>query len=389
MGIDAAIDAAKQRLAEGKPLLPQADGPPPPTSPAEQPAGGEPPAPVVDDQGRAHDPATGQFVEKPKEGEEPKPGDAPKAGEEPAPAPEPVVIELPGRRPTDAPHAIAVDPADTATIERLNQLVNAAALGVKARDTLAQARDDRAKATELVESIEYDPLSLLREKLTPEMQRGVALAILMDDANFDAIRGDLEAALRNDTARRELRVTLKEQNDDARTALKQRVEGRRAAIEAANVAISAVTAMTPEDFTEENAEAFLRDAVRDLEDHFYSTGKKPTSAEIPGILAHRLRVYGIDAAQATARLNNGNRPLHAPAIVRPAAKAPTPPVPPKPKTAAELAAADAARRAAAAVPTPGAAVPPAGTVMPKGLTIQQAAEYARKHGLSTLVGANR
>lgn len=387
VGIEATIAAARERIAEGKPLIPEA---PAPAEGAPAPAEGAP-APVVDEKGRVHDPSTGQFVEKPKDGE---PAAAPGEAEAAPPA-EPVVIELPGRRPTDTPHAITVDPTDTATIERLNQLVNAAGLGAKARDTLQAAREERVKASELIETIEYDPLAVLREKLSPEMQRGVALALLFSDDHFEAVRADLATALDNDAARRELRVSLKEQNDDARAALKQRTEGRRAALEAANVAVNAVTAMTPDDFTEENAEAFLRDAVRDLEDHFYATGKKPAAADIPGILAHRLRVYGIDATQAAAHLANGSgsgvRPQGAPAraTVRSAAVAPTPPVSPKPKTAAELTAADRARRAAAAVPSPGAAVPPAGTVMPKGMTIQQAADFARKHGLMAVVGARK
>lgn len=313
------------------------------------------------------------------EGEEPAPEaepepETPESEEEPEP--ELIRVALPARRADEPPVEIEVNDPEVA--ERLRQLNNGFLRGEEVRSQREAIQKEQGELAAVRDQAAFDPVGFVLDSLPEALRPDVALQLLANpqvweqvaehvESLFDQGRAEVLRA-KLDARRYQLREELRSQRD-ARTNLQRQVETIQ----------QAVTALVPESWDEDRRQLFLNDCLTDLGRWVRQMGASAVdAAQIPALLASRLRSVGLDpvtaADQMHRRLANGGAP--APTAPANGALAPTTPAAgasrrpvvtarlasggPAAKgqpTGAELVAADAKRRQAAAAAPAGAVAP--------------------------------
>lgn len=377
----------------------------------------------LSDLGPAAKPATprtesGQFAKKDAEGSTPRPSpldaptpaaaDAPPApanaetppaapldgdpgdeqqGEVPAaPAAEEIdnpdlVVGLPPRR--DGEPALEIAAPDRETAEALRRLVNGYARREAIEQQQAQLADQAERYTQIQEQIQIDPVGYLTGAVPAEVQADVALSLLTQPDIWERVRDTVlsfdDESTFNLTAA-EARARRLELRDQLRTAVQQRhvVQENAAQVK------QAVASLVPQTMSDEQAEAFYRDALRDLREHAERNGLRTLNVEdVPLLLARRMRMSGIDPMAAASRLAAPQDPTTTgtPARTPPTRQgAPASGSAPSQRTGAQFRQASVARKAAAVTPAGGAGAPAATPLAPPpGQSIAERIEWSRKH----------
>jgi hypothetical protein len=373
--IEAALAAARANLEAGRPLIPTPTSAPAPAPAAEAPPpeAEAPPAPEA---------------EKPPEGEEappppPEGEEAPPEGEEtPEEAPSPdLVVELPGRRPGDDPFEIVVD--DVQTAERLRQMVNSAMRRDQYNEAMAEVERSQAELRAVEEQITLDPAGFILDHLPEDTQIEVAMSILTKSDIWERLQADVTAF--DDPDRLELaRARLESQRYKKREERKALNEETKAAQKNATEIKRALTKLVPANLTEEQEELFLQDALQAVQKHVLRTNvRRLEVADLPLVLAARLRAYGVDPTSAAAKLaedtapENEGRDSQVPqsAQNRQRAKAQM--------TGKQFRDAQEKKKAVAAMTPPSASTPAGIRTPPPGQNLQQRMEWAKQHGMTT------
>lgn len=374
--IEAALAQARANLEAGRPLVrpsePAAETPPPPaeeTPPAaeETPPEGETPPP----EGETPPEPEGE-AEAPPEGEE-KP-----EGEETPPE---LVVELPGRRPGDQPFEIVVD--DVQTAERLRQMVNSSMRREQYNEAMQEVERSQAELRAVEEQISVDPAGFILDHLPEETQIEVAMSILTKPEVWERLQGDVTAF--DDPDRLELaRARLESQRYKKREERKALNEETKAAQKNAAEIKKALTKLVPDNLTEEQEELFLQDALQAVQQHVLRTNARRLEvADLPLVLAARLRAYGVDPTTAAGKLaeqsadgDEPKRDTQVPASTQnKRAKAQM--------TGKQFREAQEKKKAVAAMTPPSASTPAGIRTPPPGQNLQQRMEWLRQHGITT------
>lgn len=372
---DAIADAvAGRRAAQTQPAAPELVRPKPtiPTK-AEDAPGFRPPA---DPEGaplpEGEDPNS-----PPLEGEDP---DAPPVEGEDPDAVEWEKIPLPGRRPGEPDLMLEIDPSDTETIQRVQQMVNGYE---RKRDS--EARLDHAykmmdEARQFQAMIQIDPVSVVEQTLDPERQSHLALRILSNPQMWQTLAPTLQAMLSDENARSVVAAHLEAESYKLKERAQQEVKETQFAERNARDIRRAIDALCPATLPAAQRELWREDALRSVTQYVTQHNlQRLHPMDLPVVLAARLRAMGMDPQQGAALLQQtftgqSGRP----------GGSPTPTPRPQP-TAASFQRASAARRGAAAAAPGGAGAPTA--AMPKppaNMGVKDAANWARQQrGLPT------
>ncbi len=372
-GTSDAIAEARQRLADGDPIV---EDPAPPAGEgesADEPTGDEPP------------PAEGEDPPPEPTPEEAADADAAAAAAE-DPPPEVFVVTLRGLE-NRGEDQIEVEVADQETYERLSRINN----GYMTAQQIKTGQDDNAKkATDLLEvedAIAIDPTGFVLEHIPEQLRSEIAMQLLFEPVVLNQIRENL-AAGENPTslaeilespdalritqaelgkARLELRETLRSHNEDQRA---MRANGEAIATE--------IQSLIPDEITGAKRNLLFGDAVRDVKDRCDRLGlKKLDVQDVKLIVSGRFREQGIEFAQP--RANGDGQPSRAPAPSKPAAAAPA-------RTGAAFVKARTTRVAAAASAPAGAGAPAASPRPELPPTTDERLAMARKFGLRHMLG---
>lgn len=310
--------------------------------------------------------------------ETPEPdGEQPPEGE----PPEALTVELPPRRPGEAP--LVIDAGDPETAEALRRLANQAMAGEEVRAVRAAVEQEQQGLQQAREYIETDPVGFVMENLPPAMQDEIALQLLANPDVWPRVQSVLEGML--DPERRDLLVArLENRRLTMREDLRQQRESRIATQQNAQEVRAAVMDLMPDHFSPEQQGQFLRDAMTDLGRYAdQMNARRIEPAHIPALLASRMAALGLDpveraAAAANKRLRGANgTPARPGASARPAS--PSAPPGPKKVTATTFVEGQERRRKVAAVAPAGAGVPPATLPSPPpGATLKEATAFLRK-----------
>lgn len=324
---EAAINAARDRIAQGKPLV---------EKPVEGAAGDAPGAAAGSEDGSpdgsgAPDPAA---------------ADGAAGTEEPT-----FTLELPADR--DGEEAVALELADEETFNRLNRMRN----GYMTAQQVKAAKEEngrlREELTELEDMIAVDPTGFMLEHVPETVRLEVAKQLLFDPAVFKALRDTIAVAIEDPTELKVLQAQLKASRLDMRETLRtQNIE--RKAMQANGQRIAQeVDKLIPETITGSKRDLLFRDAIRDIKERCDRLGLKQVDPrDVVLIVGDRFREYGIDL-RATG--GEGARPKPAPAPgAKPAAGAGD-----GERTSQQFRDGSAARRAAAAITPAGVGAPAA------------------------------
>jgi hypothetical protein len=272
-----------------------------------------------------------------------------------APATEPTdkIVELPPLTPDGEPVRLALDDAETASL--LRTYVNAGANATE----IAAAQQEVEDTLLLMET---DPVGVIRDRMTPERRAEVAKVLMAYP--------DVREAVMNDE-RDPSQVLLE--------AEQQRAAGiKRVQVRAYARDVHAVIARMCEGLDQEAATGLYNDLVRDAAELVKANRDQPFAlADAPQLFANRLSLYGVDPADAAARLARGGlspsrgnaRSDDAAAIA--AAR----------DTGKKFTAGRAARREFSAVPGAGAGARPAKVEMPAQQGVKERIAELRKRFL--------
>jgi hypothetical protein len=279
------------------------------------------------------------------------------------------LVDLPPRRPGETPTQIEV--SDEQTAEALKRMSNGFMYATEAKAKIAEADEKIAMVNDFEVMVQADPLSIF-DNMAGDAKLNIARAMLAE--NFEALAPEIELWWRDDSERKLFRAS----NIETRNTARQNFQQKRAWDIEVRKTGQALAALVPEGTPKEVSDEFLIAAGNYLGSIADSRKSRLVSAdEVPHLLAHWIKRFGFDAPGTGAPAQNANPP--APTNAAPPV-APAAPVP----TAATVAKAQAvitARAAAKATTTVGAGASPvtATNRPPKGLTIEQAADWAMQN----------
>lgn len=330
----------------------------------EQPAGEGETATAVAEEGEGAAPAEGEG-EAGAEGEGTAEGEGEAEGEW-------ITVELPGRRPGDAPTVVDVeDPELAAEIARLNRM------GIR-REQLAIAMEDvnraREEMAQLEDALTVDPANYLVNHVRRDVQVETTLALLAQPGVYDAVNQRL-AGLEGDELRHALLQTENDRLSRQSRSTQELGERSRSRVFGREID-GALQQIVPDEMDARTSEQLYKDLRRDVAEYISTHGAQRLQVrDLPGILEWRLQQYGITPDFAAERLEDAGLP---PLPVRARAArangngAPARTQRQPARTGESVVAQADRRRAAAAVPGGGAGVPAQGAwVVPKkGLGIK-------------------
>lgn len=284
-----------------------------------------------------------------------------------------VAVELPNRNPGGEPVRIITDDPEVA--ERLKQVVN----GYGRRSELDAIEQRVTQAQQQLEqerdSIRIDPIDWIDRNLSHQEQLGVALMTILDEKNWgnEPFQELLNKLLSDPTEVRTLRAELRAARIEQRETSKELIEQERSDQRAAVQLLQAVEQVTPAELSGERRNLFIMDARRTLADYVRQHRTIVQPADVPVILAGRLRAHGVDPEEAAARLRVGNG-RRDPRDTRPAAEAGRRPLGGPARVEAHRVKMAVARVAPAGAGAPSATMP----TLPKGATLDDANKLARQ-----------
>ncbi len=368
-GTQQAIEDARQRLQDGKPLTPGTETDGEAGASAEQ-AGGE-----AEDTTAAGDKPGGEAPtgeQAAAEGEQ-------AAGEEEAK----FTVTLPGME-ERGEKPIELEAPDEETFNRLNRLQNEATIGRGVKQAQREIQRSQGELRELEDKIGIDPSGFVLEQMQEGDRTEIAMQLFFEPAVLDAIQAKLKAAgveggiadvLESPDALRTLRAELKASRLEMRDRLRQSNDQRRAMQANAERAMQEIERLIPESVTGEQRELLFRDAIRDVKERVQRLGLTQIDPEdVQLLVSARFRQMGISPAAAG---NGGSQPKPG---------APGQPAAPAGRTAEQLKQAREARRAAAAPAPAGVGAPAAKPRPDLPKTTEERIKLARKVGLRSLLG---
>lgn len=346
--VDAAVDAASGKPAEGETAVTEGDA-----------LAGF----ALDAEGRLHRPdgtyADASQIEAWNAGAAaPTPTEA-----SPAETPEPQVITLTDRNGNEK--EIEIDDPETA--EFLNTLRRDSMRSQEYQKRMAHVQEKEAQYREFEAMIETNPESVVLQHLPVDKQVSLAVALIAqhwDQLAPHLVKFDQEPATRiAESANARARMSEQERTYE------QRVQSARYATQLE----SAVSALVPATADEEMTKSFMQDAGIDLGNAIRSRNGAPIPIEeVRQVLSRRLALYGFDKTPAPAT----------PTPKRPLARsvaAPKAPAAPAKDVGAQVRRTVTAQRVAAAVPPQGAGASTVRTpLVPTSATIEQASQALRK-----------
>lgn len=376
---DAVADAiAGRRAQQTAPVAPQApEGvKPKPTIPnrADEAPGFRPPT-AFDDADAAVEEGVTPAGDAP-EGDDPD-ADAPEGGED---GPDWEKIPLPGRRPGEPDLMLEIDPSDTETIQRVQQMVNGYERKRDSEARLEYAHKMMDEAREFQAMVQIDPVSVVERTLDPERQSHLALRILSNPEMFQTLAPTLKAMLTDENARSVVAAHLEAESYKLKERAQQEVRETQFAERNARDIRRAIDALCPATLPAAQRELWRQDALNSVTQYVTQHNLRQLHPmDLPVVLAARLRAMGMDPQQGAALLQQTFTGKSA----RPGGS-PAPTNRPQP-TAENFQRASSARRAAAAAAPGGAGAPTA--QMPKppaNMGVKEAANWARQQrGLPT------
>ena len=368
-GTEQAIQDARQRLEDGKPLTPGTETPAEPNAPDGSKPTGE------GEQPTGEQPAGEQPAGEQPAGE----GDQP-TGEEEAK----FTVTLPGME-ERGEKPIELEAPDEETFNRLNRLQNEATIGRGVKQTQREIQRSQTELRELEDKIGIDPSGFVLEQMQEADRSEIAMQLFFEPAVLDAIQAKLKAAgveggiadvLESPDALRTLRAELKASRLEMRDRLRQSNDQRRAMQANAERAMQEIERLIPESVTGEQRELLFRDAIRDVKERVQRLGLTQIDPEdVQLLVSARFRQMGISPAAA----GNGGSERKPGAPGQPAAA-------PAGRTAEQLKQAREARRAAAAPAPAGVGAPAAKPRPDLPKTTEERIKLARKVGLRSLLG---
>jgi hypothetical protein len=308
-------------------------------------------------------------------------------GGEPAPA---LTVELPARRGQE-PIQIAVE--DQATADALRNMRNLAARTEQAEARAREARQQQAEYEAFESHLRLDPIGFVVDQMDPNYRVHVAEQLLAQDGVLEAVLERLDRWQGNPDAR----VADQARFEAARLRNAQTVQRQQSAAAAQRTIVENITTNVDalaELVPAELAAQFRDDALGDMAAFARANRLRGPLApeQFPELLARRLKLYGVDAARATAALTHAGSTPQSPMRARPKGPAATALAANKAAqgakaTGSTLVTAKRIRQnAAAAVPGAGAAITvPTQSRPEKGSGVKGAIEFLRRQ----LPGATR
>lgn len=283
----------------------------------------------------------------------------------PADTPTVATIALPGRRQGEEPVEITID--DPAIAERLRGVMNDGMRADEVKRQLGSVERQRDELNFIEDRIKVDPVGFLLDTVPAEVRREVALAMLAEDGELEAVKEILDRWAENTDARKIARLeaanTRRGQVATAQQRAAQAREGRAAVQYVTNTADAIASLVKPE-----MQARFVDDFLRDVQESVRGNQLNGplTHERLVSTFEYRLGLYGITPQQALAAIKSpGVRELP---MAKPSGEAAE-------RIAATVTAARsqggqflktaAVRRTAAIVPSPGAGGSPPVEALPK------------------------
>ncbi len=383
-GTSDAIAAARERLADGKPVV---EGAEPPAGEGEPPPGeGEPAA-----EGEPQPTEEGEPPPEPTAEEAAAATAAAAAAAAAAePPPEPFLVTLPGLE-ERGEEPIELETGDKETFERINRLKN----GYVSGQQLKAGHDENArKAADLVEvedAISIDPTGFVLEHIPEQLQSEIAMQLLFEPSVLAKIAEKLGAGenptslseiLENPDTLRITQAELKNQRLELRDQLRVHNEDQKAMRANGEAIATEIQSLIPEEITGSKRNLLFGDALRDVKDRCTRLKlRKLDPRDVKLIVADRFREQGIDFAKPRTNGEGSSPTRAAPTPGQPAAAATG-----GERTGTELVQARAVRRAAAASAPAGAGAPAAKPRPELPPTTEGRIALIRKIGLRAALG---
>lgn len=236
---------------------------------------------------------------------------------------------------------------------------------------------DRAELQAIDEALSMDPVGFALGRMTPERQIEVAEALLIE--HFETLAPKIEQYWNDAASRQGARVNFRDKMRESSQQLTETQQKR----EYANTILRAARSLLPESVEPAVAQAFLRDAERDLVDAARS-GANVAPETVPQLLQNRLKLYGLSET-----------PKSEVTTATPAAPASARPVTDRAKTIAEVKQGSARIRrvqtqrlaATRVAPTGAGAAPVQIPVIPQDADIKSASRIIRKQGAQSWPGS--
>ena len=384
VGTQGAIEAARDRLREGKPLVPPAEtagatAAPGAEAAAAEAAVGAGEAAAAGEAGAAGAEGAGEAAAEAGEG-----GEGEGEGNQPR-----FDVTLEGME-EKGEEAIVLEAPDEETFNRLNRLQNEAVIGRQVRQERRGIQQVRQELADVEDMIAVDPTGFVLEHVPPTVRTEIAMQLLFaepaagEGANvLDAIQerlrkggaeNGLADVLEDAQALRTLRAELERDRLKLRDTLRVRNEERKAMAANAERVAAEIDRLIPTNITGEKRELLFRDAVKDVKERCERLGINQIEPEdVQLLVSERFRRQGIELA---GRNGDGAR------VGAPGAPA----APAKGRTAAQFTQAREARRAAAAAAPPGAGAPAAKPRPELPKTTTERIALIRKIGLKAALG---
>jgi hypothetical protein len=261
--------------------------------------------------------------------------------------------------------------------DRITRLKNDG-LRRKAYDEQMQGVErSKAELQAIEEALTVDPVGFTIGRMTPQRQLEVAEALLIE--HFETLAPKIEQYWNDAAARQGARVNFRDKMRESSTQLTETQQKR----EYANRVLGAARQLLPESVEPAVAQAFLRDAERDLIDAARS-GATVAPETVPQLLQNRLKLYGLHETPAAPAGSTTT-------TTQPPATQTARPVTDRARTIAEVKQGSARIRrvqtqrlaATRVAPTGAGAAPVQVPVIPQDADIRGASRIIRKQGVQS------
>jgi len=241
-------------------------------------------------------------IEEPEPEEEPQEALAPEAREEgdPEETTDPVRLRVPSAEGEEALE-ILID-ADDETREHLETLQAQADRAVVQAQQIeayegqqSQVEANMAELDAIEHELRIDPAGYLLEHIGPAQRAAVATALLHDEEVYDLVSGLVQDWDVDPAARKLAAAEAKTARLERKGEVQDQLNERKSYAQGARALMVAINGLVPPGMSLEDANDFKADSHRDIlnyiaEHELTSLG----SGQVPGILARRMRRYGID-----------------------------------------------------------------------------------------------
>ncbi len=270
------------------------------------------------------------------------------------------------------------DPATAAAIselqERAGQVDGLEARVKTAEQAVQDTERNRRALADIRQDMADDPIAFLAENVRQELRQELVLDLLMDEEIYKATLEEI-TKWENDPRNRELKAAQRGEQ-----LAKSRLEGRDRRQQSQAIAarseriVQTVQSFIPESMSATDARHFFHDMVRDVQEYVRETNTNDMSdADIERVVNRRCQQYGVDGTRSTvARDESG-------AIVAQPADEETKRLVRARKAGSRLSEKHQRRRAAGATAPGGAGSPVTRAGPPKGASLGEALEFARRN----------